>query len=185
MSSFLDGVNALARTRVWAVAAGVAAVSAGLSKIAAFGDDCAWLMDLVVQEHLDLLFDQHLSNMVACCVYATARAHGVAVSFKKVTDTIMQTFPHHDMQDFKHADLGAESATGETRSGDTRQLYNEIFLPRMEASLQERFPSTYQHDALASEIASKQALGLKRAPLKSLSATDMNARLTRFAKMQS
>lgn len=185
VSSFLDGVSALARTRVWAVAAGVAAVSAGLSKIPAFGDDCVWLMDLVVQEHLDLLFDQHLSNMVACCVYATARADGVALSFKKVTDTIMQTFPHHDMQDFKHAELGAESATGEARSGDTRQLYNEIFLPRMEAPLQERFPNMYKHDALASEIASKQALGFKRAPLKSLSATDMNARLTRFGRMQS
>ena len=185
VSSFLDGVNALAKMRVAAVAAGVTAVSAGLSKIPAFGDDCAWLMDLVVQEHLDLLFDQHLSNMVACCVYATARAHGVAVSFKKVIDTIMQTFPHHDMQDFEHADLGSESATGETRCGDTRQLYNHIFLPRMEAYLQKRFPSTYQHDALASEVASKQALGLRRAPLKSLSATDMNARLTRFGKMQS
>ncbi|DBA68023.1 TPA: Retinoblastoma-associated protein [Trebouxia sp. C0005] len=185
VSSFLDGVNALARTRVSAVAAGVAAVSAGLSKIPAFGDDCVWLMEVVVQEHLDLLFDQHLSNMVACSVYATARAHGIALSFKKVTDTIVQTFPHHDMQDFKHADLGAESATGETRSGDTRQLYNEIFLPRMEASLQERFPNTYQHNAVASEIASRQALGFKRAPLKSLSATDMNARLTRFGKMQS
>ncbi len=183
--SFLDGVNALAKTRVSAVAARVAAVSAGLSKSPAFGDDCVWLMEAVLQEHLDLLFDQHLSNMVACCVYATARAHGVALSFKKITDTIMQTFPHHDTQDFNHADLGAESATGKTRSGDTRQLYNEIFLPRMEASLQEKFSSTYQHDAVASEVSSKQALGFKRAPLKSLSATDMNTRLTRFGKMQS
>ena len=185
VSRFLDGVNALARTRVSAVAAGVAVVSAGLSEIPAFGDDCVWLMEVVVQEHLDLLFGQHLSNVVACCVYATATAHGVALSFKKVTGTIMQTFHHHDTQNFKHADLGAESATGETRSGNTRQLYNEIFLPRMEASLQERFPSMYQHDALASEVASKQALGFKRAPLKSLSATDMNARLNRFGKMQS
>ena len=46
--SFLDGVNALAKTRVSAVAARVAAVSAGLSKSPAFGDDCVWLMEAVL-----------------------------------------------------------------------------------------------------------------------------------------
>ena len=35
-----------------------------------------------MREHLDLLFEQHLSRLVACCVYGTTRKHNVVVSIK-------------------------------------------------------------------------------------------------------
>jgi len=36
----------------------------------------------MMQNHLDLLFEQHLSRLVACCVYGTTRKHNVVVSIK-------------------------------------------------------------------------------------------------------
>ena len=33
-------------------------------------------------KHLDLLFNQHLSRLVSCCVYGTTRMHNVVVSIK-------------------------------------------------------------------------------------------------------
>ena len=184
VASFLDSLGALARTRVIATAAEAANANADLSKVA-FQEDCVWLMDLVLQEHLDLLFNQHLSNVVACCLYGIARVHGTAVSFRKVVDIILRTFPHHNMQAFKQAELGTMGETNETQYGDTRQLYNQVWLPRLEQPLQDRFPGMPQNDEQAYELGSKRALGPKRAPLKSLSATDMNTRPSRFCKMQS
>ena len=35
-----------------------------------------------MREHLDLLFEQHISRLVACCVYGTTRKHNVVVSIK-------------------------------------------------------------------------------------------------------
>lgn len=39
-------------------------------------------MEAMIREHLDLLFEQHLSRLVACCVYGTTRKHNVVVSIK-------------------------------------------------------------------------------------------------------
>ncbi len=183
--SYLNSVDGLARTRVLAAAAGVATMNAALNQVPAFSEECVWLMGLVSQEHLDLLFNQHLSNVIACCVYGIARVHGASVSFKKMTDTIMHTFPHHTLEDFKQAELmpGVEGAAAQY--GDTRQLYNEIFLPRLEGALQQRFPAMHQHEEQLPAVASKQVLQARRAPLKSLAATDMNTRPSRFHRMQS
>ena len=174
--SFLESVAALARARVCASAAGVAATNTAVAKIPAFGDECLWLMNLVLQEHLDLLFNQHLSAVIACCVYGIARALGASLSFKKVIDTIMRAFPHHTDQDFKRAELATRVEGEETQYGDTRQLYNEVFLPCMSGALQRRFPGIHSVGQQKSEA--------RRAPLKHLSATDMNARPSRFYKMQ-
>ena len=35
--------------------------------------ECLLLLDAVMDPSLDLLFGQHLSNVVACCVYGIAR----------------------------------------------------------------------------------------------------------------
>ena len=47
----------------------------------------------------------------------------------------MHVFPHHTMQDFKQAELRLSEDSAEAQYGDTRQLYNQVFLPRMESIL--------------------------------------------------
>lgn len=44
--------------------------------------DCISTVEAMMREHLDLLFEQHLSRLVACCVYGTTRKHNVVVSIK-------------------------------------------------------------------------------------------------------
>ena len=184
VSCFLDGVSALARTRMKGCAVAMAAASTALGSNDAFPRDCEWLLHCVLQEHLDLLFGQHLSNLVACCVYAIARAHGAAASFREITEALVHLFPHHTMQDFKHAELSPSGDNAEAQYGDTRQLYNQIFLPRMASILQDRFPSMLQHDTQTNKATNKHVAKAKRAPLKHLTATNMNTRLSRFGQMQ-
>ena len=182
--SFIDHAAALCKSRAAATAAAVARVNAVLNKTSEFVDDCLWAMHLAVYEHLDLLFNQHLSNLVACCVYGVARAHGVSLSFKKVTDTIMHIFPHHTPQDFTQAELRKWDNI-DPRFGDTRQVYNEVFLPRMEQAFLTRFASKHQPMAEASELAGNKAvLEAKRGPLKTLSLADLNTRPSRLHRMQ-
>ena len=185
VSMFLDSVATLVRSRVPAIAVGVMLHNQALSKAAAFPQDCVWLMDTVLQQHLDLLFSQHLSNIMACCVYGVARAYGATVSFRKLVDIIVSQFPHHDMQDFRHAELHPETDSSEVQYGDTRQLYNEVFLPRMDMVIQERFAglqSLEGQEVLA--CSSKQHPEIYRRPMNTLSAADMNCRPSRFHRMQ-
>lgn len=44
--------------------------------------DCVATVDSMLINHLDLLFNQHLSRLVSCCVYGTTRKHNVVVSMK-------------------------------------------------------------------------------------------------------
>ncbi len=39
-------------------------------------------MEAMMRIHLDLLFEQHLSRLVACCIYGTTRKHDVVVAMK-------------------------------------------------------------------------------------------------------
>lgn len=184
LTRFLESLASLSRSRVCATAVCVMLHNKTLSTVADFSEDCAWLMSAVLQEHLDLLFNQHLSSIVACCVYSIARAHGVALSFKTIVHAIIATFPHHTVQDFRHAELRSGNGKTHPEYGDTRQLYNQVFLSRMDMPLQQKFSGVQQtgHQTLASS--SKQQGEAGRLPLKSLSAADMNSRLSRFHKMQ-
>lgn len=186
LTGFLESVAALSRSRVSATAAGIMLHNKALDKVADFPEDCAWLMSAVLQEHLDLLFNQHLSNIVACCVYGVARAHGVALSFKTVVDIIIATFPHHTAQDFRHAELRSGNGRTQPEYGDTRQLYNQVFLPRMDVLLQQKLPGVQQRGQHVQTLAnsSKKQGEPGRLPLRSLSAADMNTRLSRFHRMQ-
>ena len=185
LTAFLEALAALSKSRVGATAADVMLHNTALKTIADFPEDCAWLMSVVLQEHLDLLFNQHLSSIVACCVYSIVRAHGVALSFKKVVDTIIATFPHHTVQDFRSAELPSGNSRTPPEYGDARQLYNQVFLPRMEAHLQQKFPEVQQRGQQSIASSNKQKGESGRLPLKSLSAADMNTRLSRFHRMQS
>ena len=183
VSAFLESVAALARTRVTGTAAGMRHNTA-LSKAAAFQEECMWLMDVVLREHLDLLFNQHLSNIAACCVYGVARVYGAALSFKKVVDIIIATFPHHTVEDFKQAELHPADEQSEAQYGDTRQLYNEVFLPRIDTVLQQKLAGAQQKNKRPSLDVAKDKQETNKRALKTLSAADVNARPGRFHKMQ-
>lgn len=184
LTAFLDSLAVLSSSRVTATAAGVTLHTTALNQAADFSGDCVWLMKAVLREHLDLLFNQHLSSIVACCVYSIARAHGIALPFKKVVDTIMCTFPHHSAEDFRHAEVHPGNGRFQPQYGDTRQLYNQVFLPRMDMLVQQKFPGMEQNSQDASASNSKQQRKPGRQPLKSLSATDINTRSSRFGRMQ-
>jgi hypothetical protein len=51
-----------------------------------FPDQCAWLMDKVLLQHLDVCFGQAMSVVVACVVYVTAKLLQANVTFKMVTE---------------------------------------------------------------------------------------------------
>lgn len=44
--------------------------------------DCVSTVEAMMRSYLDLLFEQHLSRLVACCVYGTTRKHNVVVAMK-------------------------------------------------------------------------------------------------------
>ena len=123
------------------------------------------------------------------------RKHNVILSFKRITGTIMDAFPHHTPEVFKQAELAPAQSDRPARLGDTRQLYNEVFLPRMQVSLTDglvaeaglceadagapdRGLAHVQSALVAGELpsASKAGNAVSRLPLRSLSAQDMNAR---------
>lgn len=50
-----------------------------------FHEVCAWLMDKLLLNHLELCFGQHMSVVVACVVYVAAKLLQVSLTFKTVT----------------------------------------------------------------------------------------------------
>jgi hypothetical protein len=51
-----------------------------------FPEQCAWLMDKVLLQHLDVCFGQAMSVVVACVVYVAAKLLQANVTFKMVTE---------------------------------------------------------------------------------------------------
>ncbi len=98
-------------TRHWAIAQ-TAAVSKvvqmdheELRVVSAFSKDCQQLVGAVLDHRVDVLFGQHLSNVVACCIYATARLLDVVISFKRITTACMEVSNHVPPRVFKTAQL--------------------------------------------------------------------------------
>ena len=192
LSNFLDCVSHLATSRTRATATVIAASMLSEDNKSSFANDSDWLIELVLNQHLDLLFGQHLSNIVACCIYCIVRVHHGAVSFKKIVDSMLQIFPHHALEDFKQAELQQATADSDASVGNTRQLYNVLFLPRVEQALYAKFANMQgnqnntprQDNAGSFKAASKQEVKARRPPLHSVSATDLNVRAGKFRKMQ-
>ena len=195
LSSFLQNVTALAKSRTRGIATAVASYLDSLADQTSFADDCDWLISLVLDQHLDLLFGQHLSNIVACCVYSIVRVHHCTMSFKTIFGSMLQMFPHHCLEDFKQTELQQASANSKAVFGSTRQLYNVLFLPTMEKALHDKFPDMHScQDTVGSQsdagqcgvktVAGKHLLKGQRPPLQNLYATDMNTRAGKFRKMQ-
>jgi hypothetical protein len=51
-----------------------------------FAEQCAWLMDQVLLQHVDVCFGQAMSVVVACVVYVAAKLLQANVTFKMVTE---------------------------------------------------------------------------------------------------
>lgn len=51
-----------------------------------FHDQCAWLMDQLLQRHLNVVFGQHMAVVAACVVYVTAKLAQVNITFKRITE---------------------------------------------------------------------------------------------------
>lgn len=105
------------------------------------------IMQWVVSNHLDLLFGQHISVIVACVAFATAKAMSSTMPFKRLlqelavmaksecTRQLVPLATVSDMKDmsatFRAVPLPA-SPGSESPKGDIRQFYNTCFLPRAE-----------------------------------------------------
>lgn len=90
------------------------------------------VMDVLLSEHLELVFGQHLSVCLACAIYYTVRLHGEMLPFRKITWLMAEVLPHHDEATFSRVELPPEDGTGWDGSrdyGDTRAYYNRVFLP--------------------------------------------------------
>ena len=73
LEAFLTATNRLAASRIWSTCA---ALSASIEEFAGIEDvegECLLVLDALLVPNLDLLFNQHLSNLVACCIYGAAR----------------------------------------------------------------------------------------------------------------
>lgn len=95
----------LAGTRLRAICHVLQDENEELRGIKTFHCTCATLLGAVFDDNLDLLFGQHLSNVVSCCVYASARVHNCVLSFRRINLAAMAVSPHLDASVFKHADL--------------------------------------------------------------------------------
>lgn len=199
LSSLLDNVSALARSRTYATATVIGRSHATDADSISFIQHCNWVMTLVLEKHLDLLFGQHLSSIVACCVYSIVRVHQGTVSFKTIVDSMLQLFPHQSMQDFKQCEIQQATDHSVAVLGSTRQFYNAVFLPAIESILYEGFPDmpstgsdhTSSQNTVEDPVSDqrktgkfKQAMKERRPALQSLSAADLNVRAGKFRKMQ-
>ncbi|PRW32980.1 retinoblastoma-associated -like [Chlorella sorokiniana] len=87
--------------------------------------------DLLLAEHLELLFGQHVSVAIACAIYYTLRLHDQRLPFRKLTTLMAEVLPNHDEQTFARVELPPLDGSGWDGSrdyGDTRAWYNQIFL---------------------------------------------------------
>lgn len=188
VAKLLDSVSSLAKNRILETASAIAGSVETIAQHPSFAADCLWLMQLVLDQHLDLLFHRHLSSLMACCVYSVARAHQAPASFKSITDAMLKLFPHHSLDAFQKVEMQMAADNTEAVFGDTRQLYNQIFLPRMESALLERFPgmnsSSQDNASIRVKVTAAHAMRDRRPPLQKLSAAALNTRAGRFQRMQ-
>lgn len=73
LEAFLIAGNRLATSRVRATCAALKESVAEFAGIPDAEDECLRVVDALFVPNLDLLFNQHLSNLVACCIYGAAR----------------------------------------------------------------------------------------------------------------
>lgn len=73
LEAILVSVSRLAASRVRAAAAALRDAIPEFGKIFDDEGECLRILDALLVPNLDLLFNQHISNLVACCVYSAAK----------------------------------------------------------------------------------------------------------------
>lgn len=73
LKDFLIAVNRLMRSRLTSICRSLIQSVSAFSAVPEFEVECLKLLDDVLKTNLDLLFGQHVSNIIACCVYAISR----------------------------------------------------------------------------------------------------------------
>ncbi|KXZ53115.1 hypothetical protein GPECTOR_7g1005 [Gonium pectorale] len=152
-------------------AAAASGALANLGAAAAFPLLAARLVDRVLMECLDLAYGQHISVIVACCLYGMARALRLQMPFSTITRMFVSSLPDHSADLFgnqvevRHATVGGEGAasgaaaevasgnSGPTVAavlGDIRRFYNETFLTRVEGFIRS-FVKSHQQNTVARE----------------------------------
>ena len=58
----------------------------------------------------------------------------LALSFKRINGVLLSLFPHYTPDIFRKAEICPAKENAAALLGDTRQLYNEVFLPQMQVN---------------------------------------------------
>jgi hypothetical protein len=61
------------------------------------------------------------------------RKHNITLSFKRIATVMCTKFPHHSADVFRLVEV-VPPGTGMQTNGDTRQFYNDTFLPRLQVT---------------------------------------------------
>ncbi|KAF8071390.1 RBR1 [Scenedesmus sp. PABB004] len=117
----------------WQVLQGALAAPEQPAAARALHEQCAWVMDRLLMEHLDLCFGQHMSVVVACVVYVVAKVARLSVTFQRITEVLARDGTPPDV--FERAELHFEPVASRQRRGDVRTFYNTRFLPAVERSV--------------------------------------------------
>ncbi|WIA34865.1 hypothetical protein OEZ86_013160 [Tetradesmus obliquus] len=110
-----------------------------------FPEQCAWLMDRVLLEHLDVCFGQAMSVVVACVVYVAAKLLQASVTFKLVTEVIGSCVENTPAGTFQRTELQPAQSGAAAEYGDVRMFYNARFLPAIEGSVRQYLQDYQQH----------------------------------------
>jgi hypothetical protein len=66
---------------------------------------CRAVLEATFDKNLDLLFGQHLSNLISSAIYCSARVRNIVLSFRKINSVAIRVSPHIEARTFKHAQL--------------------------------------------------------------------------------
>ena len=138
------------------------------------------VMDELLADNLDLIFECHLSALVVCCVYGAIKARNPCKpSFKEVTSTVLAVCPHSDPAALDEVDMSESMPEGQqasTSPGQVRRplraFYNQVFVGRMAPVLHEPWPPAQQPST--DPTPAKQPNRAARVPMNALSASDLN-----------
>lgn len=73
LKEFLVATSRLAASRTVAVVSALAEILEDIQNPSELEKECLTILDELLVGHLDIVFNQHLSNLISCCIYGAAR----------------------------------------------------------------------------------------------------------------
>lgn len=105
LQEVLSTAKRLAESRLSAICNLLSHENEELHLVTNFLETCRVVLGAVFDSHLDLLFGQHLNNLISCAIYGSARLHNVVLSFRRINAAAMHVSPHIEASTFKNAQL--------------------------------------------------------------------------------